>query len=388
MAVFANIQHVLRARVRSFLLRLVTVAAAILVLSVQAIARVRPLALTPTFHQLAHGNLSEVLAGDGFVFFAHPQGSMSRGVLLNERSGKRSNVFSAPGSCSATGIIGGGWLVFNCGYVASVNITTLSPKTELYSLAKKTWHVIPNPPVVPCDIDDVTCSISAVAIGKDWIEYDNTSCGTHCVSAGGAPDVYTFQNISTGRIVTDPRKGTTIVDLDAAGLFQTVCSPLQVPQVPDAYTSDGGPQPGPGTLTLEGRFAIAAGGGANPNSTSIHKSTPTFTLEKCGTHLHQRIDTAMDANFGPSWAFSTAGWCQTPVCGPASNQHLILWNSTRTRLAGLFLPSLTPFTMKVPDNAFDLGEILATPTHIYVLDQDGNLWWANSPTKPKKTRRH
>ena len=387
MSVFATIQRVMRSRARSFPLRLVTVAAAILVLPGPASAGVRPLALTPTFHPLAHGNLSEVLAGDGFVFFLPLQKAMSRGVLLNERSGKRSNVPAAPVSCFATGVIGGGWLVFNCGYVAPINVTA-SPKTELYSLAKKTWHVIPNPPVVQCDNDDVTCSISPVAIGKDWIEYDNTSCGLRCVSSGGAPDVYIFQNLTTGRIVTDPRKGTTIADLNTPGLSRTVCSPLQVPQVPDAYQSDGGPQPEPGTLTLDGRFAIAAGGSAHPSSSDAHRSTPIFALEKCGTHLHKRIDTAIDANFGPSWAFSTAGWCQTPVCGPASNQHLILWNSTSTRLAGLFLPSLTPFTIELPEHALDLGEILATPTHIYVLDENGNLWWANTPTKPQKTRRH
>jgi hypothetical protein len=189
--------------------------------------------------------------------------------------------------------------------------------TELYSLAG-------GPPRPIARLGGV------VAIGSDWIEYDSNCDEVHFCPT------YLFQNLQTGVVKSDPTRTHTIADLNSPVLAHRVCPPLQVPnsseQLPTAR------------LVPDGRFAIATG---------VHG----VFLERCGTRLHR----AIDLNPGPLGASPKA----------------VIWQTTGRKLAGLFLPSLRPFSIKAPELA-DF-ELALTPQTLYLRDPEGQVWSAPAP---------
>ncbi|MGN6870147.1 MAG: hypothetical protein ACTHMY_17295 [Solirubrobacteraceae bacterium] len=166
-----------------------------------------------------------------------------------------------------------------------------------------------------------------LAVGTDWIEYDKRS--------RRRGDRFIFQNIATGALLGDPTNATTVADLDSPVLAQPVCPPLRVPRH--------------GTLTLNGRFAVAAG------------ATGTF-IEKCGTHLRVPVSS------------------ENVAAAPGS----FVWLTSATRpMSGVLLPSLKRFTVAAPTVHVYLVDVELSSRHIYVTVSTGgggaDVWSAPAP---------
>ena len=269
-----------------------------------------PVVLHAHFAQIASGVQDMQLAGRTLLLVSGVAGAGTNlsETLIDDQTGKRTE-FSVPG-CVAP-VIGAGWLAFN-GAVGDLPGCV----TQLYPLAG-------GPP------RPITRLGSVVAIGSDWIEYDD-----NCDEVHSCP-TYLFQNLQTGAVKSDPTHPHTIADLNSAVLAHRVCPPLQVPNSHQVPT---------GRLVPDGRFAIATG----PSG---------VFLERCGTRLHR----AIDPNRGPFGATAKA----------------VIWQTTGRKLAGLFLPSLRPFTIKAPELA-DF-ELALTPQTLYLLDPQGQVWSAPAP---------
>jgi hypothetical protein len=353
-----------------------------------AAAHGRSIDLRATFRQVLRNPMVGIVLTDGrYVFASTPFNANGtagpagqRGVVLDEQTGQKTTIVR-PG-CYPNGAIGGPWLAVDCGIVYSAGGGTATTAAELYSLATGQWTPVPTPPPLPCDIDDLSCSISTVALGSHWIEYDNTSCSDHCLRAGGLPDVYSFENLATGVTVADPRGPHTVVDLNSSTLSQRLCSPLGVPVFPDPsglLTPAGLARADLGSMTLDGSFAIATRGLPPPGNGDVSY------LERCGTRLHMRI-APLDF-LTPDGPSGPAGWCTPPTCGPLANPHIVVWASSTQELSGVFLPSLTQFVIHLPALG-PLAQIALTTRTLYVIDHTGRLWATKSPTTPPKARRH
>lgn len=318
------------------------------------------------FRPVTQGAVRYAWAGDGYLFAQAAASSdqfARAGELIEERTGRSRSVPIAGGPCTPMGI-GGGRLLFSCGTLLSSDSTTGRAVVKLYSLTRGTWQTEIGPSL-PCDVNDDRCVIDAVRIGTDWIEYDNTSCTVHC---SDPPDQYVYQSLHTGKVRRDPIGGSTIANVNSPNLAERACSRLRVPTVRDAYNNDFGAQSLPGSLTLLGRFGLAAGGGNQ------------FSLHQCGSKKSIRIDTQQHPAVEPPTFVGRPGWCLAPFCGPAANDKAVVWDVSPTRLYGRLLPSLKPFAINVPGEAGGLAEVLLTPAYLYVLDRSGHLWRTPSPS--------
>lgn len=312
-------------------------------------------------------------ASDGYVFVDGIQrgdgaSSAAGSFVLDEKTG-HTTVVAAPGDCQPAGM-GGGWVLFNCGRDTISRPGKAQPLVALYSIAKRTWRAVPAAPFEPCG--DYTCGIAAVAIGKHWIEYDNR-CGD--VHGCKAVNTYIFQSLASGQLRRDPRRGSTVANLDAPGLAVRACRSLSAPTLPAELASQGAPF-GVGSLTVDGRFGIASGG--------TRRRSPTFIVERCGKRLRKHLSVA-SSTYAITGDYTPGGWCEAPLCGPAYNRKLIVWPTAPGAVSGVFLPKLEAFRMRVPtDSLLPLAELIATPTHVYVLTQNGDLWSGGIPAPPRE----
>jgi hypothetical protein len=314
----------------------------------------KPLTLRPSFKRA--GTAASLIAGEGYLFEASSLATAATGelgTLLSERTGATINLslpsctpnqFSAPVQDPvALGLprIDGPSLAFECS-------ETEQPQPELYSLASATWtSVTPAPSILDACAEtgpgQQMCEgdTSTVAAGSHWLEYQSDVCPVgdeHCATS------QEFQNLSTGVVAGDPTGGKTIADLNSPTLASHVCSPLAVP----AGEEQGNEQQAPGSLTFYGRFAIAWGA-ADGSS---------YTLERCGTRKRRALPSA-----------------------PAANPHEVIWSAGHRRLAGVFLPSLRSFAVKLPARVGNVGQVALGLHTLYVLS-NGKVWAAPIRTKP------
>jgi hypothetical protein len=240
------------------------------------------------------------------------------GTLVDERSGQRVLV-RLPGYCRAPvdsqPYLGGSWLLVDC----------TKARMGLYSLAHRWWRSVAVKG--PCrGFNPGRCG--PVAVGTDWIEYDDE----RNINLG---DKFVFQNVVTGAIRRDPTNARTRADLDSPRLAQRVCAPLRVPSN--------------GTVEFQGRFALAINYQAN------------VFLEECGTRLHVSLGSALD----------------NQAIAPAA---VIYGTGLRGVLSGIFLPSLQRFAVTPPAVSGPLIRVDLSISHIYVdaTDRRGryNVWSA------------
>jgi hypothetical protein len=311
------------------------------------------------------GTAEQIVTSTRYAFIANALGPRSRGTLIDEATGRRTRV-ERPG-CSYSGgpVTGSPWLVFNCASTQDGS----APAPELYSIATGVWQgVMPSPSIAdPCGpsapLDACGEWSAPAAAGRDWIEYSVYSNNPHDFPPSE------FQNLATGNVRRDPTGGNTILDLNAPSLSQTLCSPLRVPRYYDSDTGFG-----PGTVVPDGKFAISLG----TNQAGI----PMLRLERCGTRLHRLLTTGLYSGIDPEWA---------------ANRTTVVWGRTRNELAGVFLPSLRQFTIKLPAAAIRPGcqasdfqtcisEIALTARHLYLIDAGhGRVWTSPSPSEPKRS---
>jgi hypothetical protein len=333
-------------------LTLVAAAAAVGFFAAAAIAsaqsrRDRALVLHPMFERVRG---SYLVGGGRYVFIAsHPSGG--GGVLIDGSSGRRVTVSPSPG-CKAFAI-GAPWLAFGCGPGFL--------DTELYNIpAGRFQSLTSRAPYEYCTSD----CLSVAAIGSHWAAFS--------APAGDPRDYpsFEFQNLQTGQVVdNDPANATHGLDLNSPQLVQSICRPLSLPRVSNGYTS------GWGSLTFDDGFAIASGGGG-------------AYLERCGSPLHEFLTFTTPSNV------NGIAWCPYLDCSPASNAHEIIWPSEAGRLRGIFLPDRRRFTIQLPVKVeTGIGEVpgsahgytlALTPTRLYLLNPQGQIWSITAPTEHSK----
>ena len=270
-------------------------------------------------------------------------------TLIDEQTGTRREI-SYPGCSPVT--LGTPWLVY-------ASCARDYDTTELYALPNGGWQAV-----------HVRLGVGwePVAIGTQWIEM-RESCDepTHCTNS------YTFQNLQTGQTRSDPTNATTVVDLNSPTLTRKVCKPLRVPLVAGnegsvTYAAL------PGSLTFYGKFAISSSGVNGAHG----------FLERCGSRLHQQIGSPnipAGSLLGPAFA---------------ANSRLVVWQSARHQVSGLFLPSLRRFAIPLPsgintqssDGTGFPGTIAASSRHLYLLNWSDSssirsYWIAALPSTPK-----
>jgi hypothetical protein len=241
------------------------------------------------------------------------------------------------------------WVVMSCpaGNVDQAG-TGVPHDVELYSLADGTRQTVtPNPlSCPPAASGDADCG--AEAVGSEWIEWSWS--GYH------DPTTFYFQNLQTGEFRDDPTNATTFPDLNSPTLAQTTCPGVRLIRrnYYDQYANDWG------GLTYEGQFALATADDGR------------VFLERCGTHTRRLLPN---------------GWSECCTGGDlAANATVIVWQSARSRLSGLFLPSLQKFTMPLP-SAVVAWEEREGGTLLFALDSDafyvteygGALWRTATP---------
>jgi hypothetical protein len=275
------------------------------------------------------------------------------GVLFDDLAHRRTTV-TRPGCVAAPGTqITGGVVAFNCS-------DTTIPQPELYEIASRSWRSVALSATVSDPCGPVPCDMTSrlTGAGSRWLQFIQSNCpqGEHCSFAN------VYQNIQTGAVASDPavQGGHWISDLDSPRLARRICSPITTPEGFNIFTA-----PGPGGLTFEGRFVLSLSPGPSGGSRTY--------LERCGTRLHQLIES--------SNAAQTAG----PV---AISLHAIVWQQSQSGLDLEFLPSRQRFRLRLPRTADSVVTDLAlTANHLYVIDQNNMLWITPLPTRPPPTHR-
>jgi hypothetical protein len=289
--------------------------ALLLALTGAATSHLPRLAFAPRYRIVGHHGM----ATDGryTVLWSLRRGEV--GTFIDEQTGRRRRV-TLPAGCRSGGrispILGDTWLLADCG----------PGRVDLYSPAGDQWHAVTVAPACR-NFRSPAGGCIPLAIGTDWIEYDKESYRLG--------DRFIFQNIATGAVLGDPTSATTLADLDSPVLAQRVCAPLRVPRH--------------GTLTFDGRFAIAEG------------ATGTF-IEKCASHL--RIPVSSDY--------------------VAAAPRSLVWLTSPTQpVSGVFLPTLRRFTVAPPPGHHYLVDAEVSVRHIYVTvagtGATVDVWSARAP---------
>jgi hypothetical protein len=301
------------------------------------------------------------LWGDGRFVFAQFSNS-GRDVLIDDQTGRRTDVQVPPGCGPAPVAMGGPFLLFACGNGAA--------PMRLYRVSlPRGWRALnPSPQFVQqCNSPDVG-RCGPTAIGSHWVEYGMTTCedpGVHCSSPR-----YEFQNIDTGQLAANPATpgGTVIPDLNSPTLAHKLCSPLQVPS---AQISPYDPGPSPGTVTLYGRFAVSSlDYGAGQGEAHLHK---------CGSQLDQQL---IDLS--------------NPTSPPIGNTHVLVWSPGLEpngqyphQLNAVRLPSLRRLVIPVPPTIGGSSTLVLGPRHLYMIGaetQDLYTTPSRVPTNPRAQR--
>lgn len=345
-----------RGLLRLVLVLVVVVAAAGGPLARAGVVRPKPMRLAPAGQVVLGSSFRAIRTGVGSTFASgdyliSTQGSCAytcgeAPIVINDRLGTTARLdprcdmdaFEQP------------WVVMSCpaGDVDQAG-TGVPPDVEIYSLADGTRQIVtPNPLSCP-PAPSGSADCGAAAVGSDWIEW--VWGGYH------DPTTFHFQNLQTGEFRDDPTNATTFPDLNSPSLAQTTCPGVRLIRREDPD----GPAANPwGELTYEGQFALA--------TTEVGR----VFLERCGTHMRRLLP---------------HGWSECCLASDlGSNATVIVWQSARNRLSGLFLPSLQKFTMPLPsavvasEAQYETGfELALTSGALYMNEDGGALWRTASP---------
>lgn len=300
-----------------------------------------------------HRGTAAAVISDQRYAFAAPVLPNAPGALFDDQDHRRETI-SRPGCVTAGDAIVSDVLAFDCS-----NSTVPAP--ELYVIASRSWRsvAVSSSIAYPCGAG-VACDTNSTFTdaGAHWLEFRQNDCpqGEHCSSKN------IFENIQTGTVAQDPAVpgGDQLADLDSPRLARRICSPLTIPAGFNIFSA-----PGPGDVTLAGQFALAS----SPGPTGGFRTY----LERCGTHLHQLIES--------NNAAQTAG----PI---AISAHAIVWQQSQPGLDLEFLPSRRRFRLRLPSMANSVvSELALTANHLYVIDQNNKLWITPLPTGPPSSHR-
>jgi hypothetical protein len=334
----------------------VVVVAVTVLASAAAAAPARPLTLHLKFRE-SDVAVYSVATNSRYAFIEplYPPGD-GLGTLIDEQTGRHTELVRSGCWDDQLSTIAGQWLVFDCPASSGDE-----PAPEMYSLTSHTWtSVTPNPSLVGyCSTESCVRPVSA---GSAWLEYAVSNCpdGEHCTGDNE------FQSLASGELRSDPTGGRTVADVNYPALARRLCDPVRVPA--EWYLFSGF---GPGSLVMDGRFAIGWGGDENG---------PRAYLEECGARLDRLVTRGPDVG-----APLAVGW----------NRTTVVWQSAPHELSGLFLPSLRRFRVSFPSSVTSgacwspsdcFGKIALTGRTLYLLGSAGALWTANAPHPPAEKR--
>ena len=233
-------------------------------------------------------------------------------------------------------------------------LASCASNADLYSIPDRTWQSAPTPSDW-CGGEFVLCGDEPVGVGRYWIRWRKT--GGYWPVFGDQS--YSFQSIADGTVLSDPTNANTLPNVDYASLTQRVCAPLTVPP-PYGSVTNGAVN----TLTFNGAFAIE-----QTQSWLASGVGPLRTyLEHCASPMRRTIG---------SYA--------------VANPTAVIWHAKAGELAGLFLPSLRKFVLRLPAAAASLAsapsgrvdpELTTRTLYVGVYDGYGHeqLWTAASPS--------
>ena len=252
------------------------------------------------------------VTGDAF------SANANAGLLIDDATGRRQMLQFTAGC--RPGQLGAGRIVLLCRDSAPAQ-----PTQELYDIASgQTTTFVPNPALtqpplgVPCS-DPTDCGVSIAGIGSDWVSLDTGQVDEH------AWNMHAFQNLTSGQVSAAPASATTSVDLNRPSLSWRACPPLKVPVLNGGYDNHA-----VGLLTPLGHGLVIASGFDQ-------------YLERCGTHLHERLGGGDVLRT----SYLDVGGCAGITCPPQHNAHAIVWPGVG-QINGLLIPSRQRFTIPVP----------------------------------------
>jgi hypothetical protein len=311
--------------------------------------RTASLVLHSRYRLAAHG-VSGVFSNGRYVLVSAAEGLGSSNTLINDQTATRT-VVSSPGcyvdAFNIATPFGGPWLMFRCDQANQGQ-----GGFELYNVSTGVWKPVAVSPQIVAyrDACDAYCGVQVVALGADWIEWDESYHGG---------EMFVFQNIATGQVQGPPAGwkpgGTTIPNLNSPSLAGPLCSPLQVPE---GFDSE------PGSLSFYGPVAVAF---AWP-SASGYKTTQIY-VQRCGS----RTRTTVVRNVSGGYAFAANS---KAVLSPAAFGS--------RKLDGVFFHGLRRFTMNLPPVHPSVYRLALTARHLYVLGGNGNLWVGPGPRLPRR----
>jgi hypothetical protein len=203
-----------------------------------------------------------------------------------------------------------------------------------------------------------------VAVGRDWIDLlDDPQCPD--VGPCDSLPTHVYESIATGTLRPSPEiiGGATVVELNRPSLSRRLCAPLRIGDL----NIGRGDIPAP--LDWYDSFATT--------TTATTGFDDTTYLERCGARLHRPLSTMI-----------TSGAEIDPQVSNAGNPDLVIWPSGAHTLRGLFLPTLRPFRITVPNrvgrvraSTGSVDELLVTLRHLYLLNGT-TLWAAPAPSAP------
>lgn len=289
---------------------------------------------------------------------ATADGSSSRGVLIDDRSGQRRQLVFGDG-CSPEAI-GAGVVALGCD-------SGLTRTQRIYDIATgetSTFTQSPSlaqPPLADACGGAPTPGLAngtVVAIGTRWVALDMGSADPRSF------DRFAFQTRQTGQAQCDPAGARVTIDLNSTELAAKVCSPLTVPVLRRPF---GGQAVGSLTALGDG-FELAAGANSY--------------LERCGTRLHEFLTANRYQASDP-----VGIQCPAAACSLPAGRHVIVWPGRGT-VQGMWLPSRQRFAIPVPagvdpshgtDASYEVG---LTGRHLY-LSTLVHLWRAPIPARPR-----
>jgi hypothetical protein len=303
-------------------------------------------------YRLVGGGISGVFTNGSYLLTVAGEGLASTSTLTSDRTATRA-VVSHPGcyvdALNIANPFGGPWLMFRCDQADQ-----RQGAFELYKPSTGEWKPVAVSPQIIAYREgcggDPSCAVKVVALGADWVEWDE--------SCRGCAETFVFQSIATSVVQQRPPGwqpgGTTIPDLNSPSLSARLCSPVQVPQGFDSA---------PGALSFHGPFAVAF---AWPSATGYR--TTQIYVQRCGS----RRRTTIVRNVSGGYPFAANSQA---VVSPAAF-------GSRT-LHGLFFDGLRRFTMNLPPVHPSTYQLALTARHLYVLGGDGKLWVGPGPSLPR-----
>jgi hypothetical protein len=245
-----------------------------------------------------------VVATNGaYTVITRPSGAL---VVVDETSGRRTRLH-LPDYCrkpKGDSILGESWLLEPC----------KTSRLALYALARGRWHSIAVAPSCAHFHAGRDSSCNPTAIGKDWIQFDESSARHG--------DVSVFQNVDTGALRHDPTSARTFPDLDSARLAHELCAPLTIPSHTFVF------------FAFQGPFVLRT-------------DEAGARLERCGTNRYWALPGALEATMGPGAVM----WLQL---------------GGRGQLDGIFIPSLQRFQVTLPTDATRVVYVQLSDRHIYL----------------------